>query len=88
MAHPPHPDTVPYLHHTRTRGLHVGRCPPQPVSLLWPAPTPSPSFWLAQAIFTPELIPYKYPNNFNPGYSSYLPTYEDGTDSVFWNVGI
>jgi len=30
----------------------------------------------------------KYPNILSPCYSSYLPTYEDGTDSVFRNVGI
>jgi len=24
----------------------------------------------------------------NPGHSSYLPAYEDGTDRLFWNDGI
>ena len=42
--------------------------PPQPVSLLGPAPTLSPSWW-AQAIFKPNHFLYKYPNIFNPGYS-------------------
>jgi hypothetical protein len=37
--------------------LCVGRCPPRPVSLFWPAPTPSPSFWLAQAVFEPNVLP-------------------------------
>jgi len=36
---------------------------------------------LAQAIFEPNFFPYKYPNILNPSYSSYLPAYEDGTDS-------
>jgi hypothetical protein len=35
---------------------------------------------LAQAIFEPNLFPYKYRNILNPSYSSYLPTYEDGTE--------
>jgi hypothetical protein len=35
---------------------------------------------LAQAIFEPDLLQYKDPNNLHPGYSSYLPTYEDGTE--------
>jgi len=56
--------------------------PPQPVSVLGPAPTLSPSFLLAQAIFKPNLFPYKYPNILKPIYSSYLPAYEDGIDSV------
>jgi len=42
--------------------LYVGRYPPQLVSVLWPAPTLSPSFLLAQAIFKPNLFPYIYPN--------------------------
>jgi len=58
----------------------VGRCPPQPVSLLEPAPTLSPPIRLAQAIFEPNLFPYKYPNILNPNYSSFLPIYEDGTE--------
>jgi hypothetical protein len=37
---------------------------------------------LDQAIFEPDLLPYKYPNHLNPGYSSYLFVYEDGTDGV------
>jgi hypothetical protein len=36
----------------------------------------------------PKLFPYKYPNILNPSHSSYLPAYEDRTDSVFRNVGI
>jgi len=66
----------------------VGRCSPQPVSLLGPAPTLSPSFRLAQAIFEPKLFPYKYPNILNPTNSSYLPAHEDRRDSVFRKVGI
>jgi hypothetical protein len=77
------PQHTPYLLHIRTHGLHVGHCPPQPVSVLGPAPTLSPSFLLAQAIFKPNLFPYKYPNILNPSHSSYLPAYEDGTDRVF-----
>jgi len=43
---------------------------------------------LAQAIFEPDLFPYKYPNFLTPSHSSYLPTYKEGTDRVFRNVGI
>jgi len=35
---------------------------------------------MAQAIFEPNLFPYKYPNILNPSYSSYLPAYEDGKE--------
>jgi hypothetical protein len=42
MAHPPHPNIRCITFTLRTCGLHVGRCPPQPVSLLKPTPTPSP----------------------------------------------
>jgi hypothetical protein len=44
------------------------------------APTLSPSFLLAQAIFEPNLFPYKYSNILKPSHSSYLSTYEDGTE--------
>jgi len=66
----------------------VGCYPPQPVSVLGLAPTLSPSFLLAQAIFEPNLFAYKYFNNLKPSHSSYLSAYEDGTDRVFRNVGI
>jgi len=87
MAHPSHPDNVPYLLHICTSGLHEGH-PPQPVSLLGSAATLSPSSWLAHAIFKPNLFLHKYPNIPNPSYSSYLPAYENGTDSVpkHWNI--
>ena len=62
--------------------LHVGHCPSQPVSLLGPTPTLSPSYRLAQTIFKPNLFPYKYPNILNPSHSWYLSAYEDGTESV------
>jgi hypothetical protein len=39
-------------------------------------------YLLAQAIFEPNLFPYKYSNILKPSHSSYLSTYEDGTDSV------
>jgi hypothetical protein len=37
---------------------------------------------LAQAIFEPNLLPYKYSNIFKPSHPSYLSAYEDGTDGV------
>jgi len=43
---------------------------------------------MAQAIFEPNLFPYKYPNILKPSHSSYLSAYEDGTDIVLRNVGI
>ena len=52
----------PYLLHIPARGLHVSRYPSQPVSVLWPAPTLSPSFLMAQAISEPNLFPYNIPN--------------------------
>jgi hypothetical protein len=72
--------TRAYLLHIRDRGFHVGRYTPQPVSVLGPVPTLSPSFLLAQAIFEPNLFPYKYPNILKLSHSSYLPVYEDGTE--------
>jgi len=74
---------MPYLLHVRVRGLHVGRYPPQPISVLGPAPTLSPSFLLDLAIFEPDFFSYKYSNILKPSHSSYLPAYEDGTDRVF-----
>ena len=70
------------------RGLRVGHYPPQPVSVLGPTPTLSPSFLLGQAIFEPNLSAYKYSNILKPSHPSYLSTYEDGTGRVFRNVGI
>jgi hypothetical protein len=32
-----------------------------------------------------EIKPYRYPNNLNPSYFSYLPAYDDAMDSVFQN---
>jgi len=43
---------------------------------------------LAQAIFEPNVLPYKYSNILKPSHSLYLSAYEDGTDRVFRNVGI
>jgi hypothetical protein len=43
---------------------------------------------LAQAIFEPNLFPYKYSNIFKPSHPSYLSAYKDGTDRVFRNFGI
>jgi hypothetical protein len=56
------------------------RNPPQPVSVLWPAPTLSPSFLLAQAIFEPDVFPYNTPTFSNLIHSSHQPAYEDGTE--------
>jgi len=46
--------------HIPACGLYVGRYPPQPVSVLWPAPTLSPYFLLAQAIFQPDIFLYNF----------------------------
>ena len=35
---------------------------------------------MAQAIFEPNLFPYKYCNIFKPRHPSYLSAYEDGTE--------
>jgi hypothetical protein len=42
--------------------------------------TGSPSFLLAQAIFDPNLFPYKYSKILKPSHSSYLSAYKDGTE--------
>jgi len=44
--------------------------------------------YLAQAIFKPNLFPYKYSNILKPSHSLYLPAYEDETDRAFRKVGI
>jgi hypothetical protein len=51
-------------------------------------PTLLPSFPLAQAIFEPNLFPYKYPNILKHSHPSYLSAYKDETDSAFRNVAI
>jgi len=73
---------------TRFEDVGVGRYPPQPVSVLRPTTTLSPSFLLAQAIFERNPFQYKYSNILKPNHPSYLFAYEDGTDRVFRNVGI
>jgi hypothetical protein len=40
----------------------------------------SPSFLLAQAIFEPNLFPYKYSIILKHSHSLYLSAYEDGTE--------
>jgi hypothetical protein len=58
----------------------VGRYPSQPVFLLGTATILSPSFLLAQAIFEPNLFPYKYSNISKPSLPLYLCSYEDETE--------
>jgi hypothetical protein len=41
-----------------------------------------------KAIFDPNLFTYKYTKIPNPSYTSYLLAYEDGTDTVFQDVGV
>jgi hypothetical protein len=60
----------------------VCRYPQQPVYVLGPVSTLSPSFLSAQAIYEPDVFPYKYPNILKHSHSSYLSAYEDETDSV------
>src|SRR5215510_6176876 len=43
LADPSHPRTQLHLPHIRTHVLHVGCCPPQPISVLGPRPAPTPS---------------------------------------------
>jgi len=50
------------------------------VRVLGSATALSHSFLLAQAIFEPNLFPYKYSKVFKPKYLSYLSAYEDGTE--------
>jgi len=38
-------------------------------------------------VFIGETVWLESPTFLKPSHSSYLPTYEDGTDSVFRNVG-
>jgi len=47
-----------YLLHIPSRGLHVGRYPSQPISVLWPASIISPTFLIAQAISEPNRFLY------------------------------
>ena len=83
MAPLPRSDIAPFLPHIVTVASTWGLGPPQPVSRLGHAPSPSPSFQLAQATFKPNLFLYKYPNNLIPGIFPAYTVYEDGTDRVF-----
>jgi len=63
---------------SKATSLHVGRYPPQPVSVLWPIPTLSPSFLVAQAIFEPIFFPYDTTTFLKPSaLYTHLPVYED-----------
>ena len=53
--------------------------PSYPLSY-WPRTTLSLSFLVAQAIFEPNLFPYKYSKIFKPSHPSYLSAYEDGIE--------
>jgi hypothetical protein len=65
---------APYLVHVPARGLHVGRYPPQPVSVLGPAPTLSPSFLMAQAISSQTFARMYTPTYLKPSHTyTYLP---------------
>jgi hypothetical protein len=58
-----------------------GRNPPQPVSVLAPAPTLSLSFLMAQAIFEPTIFPVYTPTFLKPNtFYTHPPAYEDGTE--------
>jgi hypothetical protein len=70
-----------YLH---TTGLHLGSLP----STSCFSTKTRPSFRLAQAIFEPNLLPYKYPNNLIPVILPAYTAYGDERDRVFRNVGI
>jgi hypothetical protein len=71
--------------HIPARELYVGRYPPQPVFVLWTAPTLSLTLLMAHATSSQPLpISFLIPSSFY----AHLPAYEDGTDRVFQNVGI
>jgi hypothetical protein len=55
---------------------YINRADWVPSHIRGSAPTLSPSFLLAQAIFEPNLFPYKYSNILKPSHSSYLSAYE------------
>jgi hypothetical protein len=76
----PHPYTCPISFTYLPVASHVGHCPPQPVPVLGPAPTLSPTFLMAQAIFEPNFFPYDTPTFLKPSsFYIHLPAYEDGT---------
>ena len=63
-----HSDTAVVLPHIRTTGLHLEVFALHSLSVYSDTPPPSShSFRMAQAIFKPNLFPYKYPNNLIPG---------------------
>jgi len=73
---------------------HISFSTPRPVSVLGPAllpdRRPSPPIHVSlsnllrivSSYFQAKSFPYTYRNIPNPGHSSHLPAYEDGTDSV------
>jgi len=82
MAHTPQPDTRRTSFTHVPCGLHVGRCPPQPVSLLGPSPHALTLLPIGSGYFRTKLFPVYIPHHFLLIYSFCLPAYEDGTDRV------
>ena len=76
------PRQAHYLLHIHAHGFHVGRYTTQLVTVLWPAPTLSPSILLAWAISSQTIYLIYNPTYLKLSHFSYLPAYEDGTDSV------
>jgi hypothetical protein len=75
--------TIPWLNPTRALSpSHTRPWPPReslPSTTCF-CTTLSPTFLLAQAIFEPNIFPYKYSNIFKPSHPSCLSTFEDGTE--------
>jgi hypothetical protein len=72
---------TPYLLHIPACGLHVGRYTPQPVSVLRPNPTLSPSSLLAQAILSQTFSRMNTPTYLKPSHSyTYLPMKMEQTE--------
>jgi len=83
------PRNAPYLLYTPAYGLHVGRYPPQPVSVLGTPPSPVTHLPNGSGYFPAKTFLVWYPNILkHSSFYTQLPAYEDGTDRVFRNVGI
>ena len=79
---------APLLLHIPARGLHVGRYPPQPVSVHWPLPYSVTYLPNGKAIFEPNPCSYSTPTFANPIHSSHTHTCLWRWNSAFRNIGI